>query len=199
MNIRQQRFVDEYLVDLDGRRAAIAAGYIGGFPNYPNEAAARLLRCHEVRQVIAARKATQLKRSELSAAAVLDQLRALSMVDVRDFFDADGVLKAPGQWTLDMGRAVVSFDAVKKNVTSGDGKVDDVFRIRLADKVRSLEMLAKHFGLLVDRVDHSGAVVFVHEQLDVPLTVEGVPRPELPSAGGDSAEKKRNDFAFPVP
>jgi hypothetical protein len=63
-------------------------------------------------------------------------------------------------------------------VTTGDGKTDDVFRVRLADKVRSLEMLAKHFGLLVDRVDHSGAIVFQHEQLDGPVTVEAVRVPE---------------------
>ena len=91
---------------------------------------------------------------------------------MRAFFTEDGALKPPSQWTEDMGRAVSSFDVVKRNVTSGDGKVDDVFRVRLVDKVRSLEMLAKHFGLLIDRVDHSGAVVFVHEQLDAPVTVE---------------------------
>ena len=174
LTARQQRFVDEYCVDLDGKRAAIAAGYVGRYPNYPSEAANKLLRSVPVRSAVASRKAQQLQRAELSAATVLDQLRALSMIDMRDFFDDDGALKPPSRWSVDMGRAVVSFDTVKKNVTSGDGKSDDVFRIRLADKVRSLEMLAKHFGLLVDRVDHSGAVVFVHEQVEAPVTVEAV-------------------------
>ena len=41
-------------------------------------------------------------------------------------------------------------------------------------------MLAKHFGLLVDRVDHSGAIVFQHEQMDAPVTVEAVRVPETP-------------------
>jgi phage terminase small subunit len=178
INPRQQRFVDEYCIDLDGKRAALAAGYVGTFPNYPNEAATRLLRSPPVREAIASRKEGQLKRAELSASTVLDQLRALSMIDMRDFFDDDGALKPPSRWSVDMGRAVVSFDTVKKNVTSGDGKSDDVFRVRLADKVRSLEMLAKHFGLLVDRLDHSGAIVFQHEQLAVPVTVEATRIPE---------------------
>jgi phage terminase small subunit len=183
INPRQQRFVDEYCIDLDGKRAALAAGYVGTFPNYPHEAANRLLRSPLVRAAIASRKEGQLQRSELSASTVLDQLRALSMIDMRDFFDDDGALKPPSRWSVDMGRAVVSFDTVKKNVTSGDGKSDDVFRVRLADKVRSLEMLAKHFGLLVDRVDHSGAIVFQHEQLDVPVTVEVTRIPEQGGSG----------------
>jgi phage terminase small subunit len=179
MNARHQRFVDEYLVDLNAKRAAIAAGYVSTRDrDHSSKMGSKLLRRPDVQKVVVARKREQLVRSEVSAAAVLDQLRALSMVDMREFFDARGVLKPPSQWTVDMGRAVSSFDVIKKNVTSGDGKTDEVFRVRLADKVRSLEMLAKHFGLLVDRVDHSGAVVFVHEQLDAPVTVEAVRVPE---------------------
>lgn len=102
------------------------------------------------------------------------------MVDMREFFDGNEAMKLPSQWTADMGPALSSFDVVKRNLTTGDGKTDEVFRILLADKVRSLEMLAKHFGLLVDRVDHSGAVIFIHEQLDTPVTIESssVPNPK---------------------
>jgi phage terminase small subunit len=181
MTERHQRFVDEYLVDLNVSRAARAAGYVGTGPRYPSEMGCRLLKRPDVRAAVAARKATQVEQADLTAVAVLDQLRALSMLDMREFFDEDGTLKPPSQWTADMGRSVASFDVVKRNVTSGDGKVDDVFRVRLVDKVRSLEMLAKHFGLLIDRVDHSGAVVFVHEQLDTPVTLESAPIvPALP-------------------
>ena len=181
MKASHQRFIDEYLVDLDAGRAAKAAGYLGSTPAHPTEAACRLLKRPDIKAALAARQAAQAERADLTAVAVLDQLRALSMVDMRTFFDAAGAMKPPSEWTEDMGRAVMSFDVVKRNVTSGDGKVDDVFRVRLADKVRSLEMLAKHFGLLVDRVDHSGAVVFVHEQLDTPVTIESAPiGPALP-------------------
>ena len=181
MKASHQRFIDEYLVALDGARAAKAAGYLGSTSAHSTEAACRLLKRPDVKAALAARQAVQAERADLTAVAVLDQLRALSMVDMRTFFDASGAMKPPSEWTEDMGRAVMSFDVVKRNVTSGDGKVDDVFRVRLADKVRSLEMLAKHFGLLVDRVDHSGAVVFVHEQLDTPVTIESAPiGPALP-------------------
>jgi phage terminase small subunit len=184
MRERHQRFVNEYLVDLDAGRAAAVAGYVSTrYRAYASKQASKLLKRPDVRAAIAVRKGQQLLRAELTAAAVLDQLRALSMVDIREFFDTDGALKPPSKWSADMGRAVASFDVIKKNVTSGDGKSDDVFRVRLADKVRALEMLAKHFGLLVDRVDHSGAIVFQHEQLEVPVTVEAVRVPERSGEG----------------
>ena len=41
----------------------------------------------------------------------------------------------------------------KRNLTSSDGQLDTVYKLRVWDKVRALEMLAKHFALLVDRVE----------------------------------------------
>jgi len=50
---------------------------------------------------------------------------------------------------------------VKKNLTAGDGQVDTILKIRLWDKPRALEMLAKHFALLkeVVRVEADEALV----------------------------------------
>ena len=181
MRDKYQRFVNEYLVDLDATRAAAAVGYVNANDrHYASKQGYKLMRRPDIQAEITARKRQQLIRAELTAVAVLDQLRALSMVDMREFFDTDGRMKPPSRWTADMGRAVSSFDVVKRNLTTGDDKTDEVFRVRLADKVRSLEMLAKHFGLLVDRVDHSGAIVFQHEQMDAPVTVEAVRVPETP-------------------
>ncbi len=40
---------------------------------------------------------------------------------------------------------------MKRNLTAGEGHVDTV-KIRFWDKLRALEMLAKHFALLTDMV-----------------------------------------------
>jgi hypothetical protein len=42
--------------------------------------------------------------------------------------------------------------ATKKNLTAGDGKTEDVVEVRLWDKTRALESLAKHFGLLKENI-----------------------------------------------
>ena len=45
-----------------------------------------------------------------------------------------------------------------KNATAGDGKIDRVLKLRLWDKTKTLNDLARHFALLVDRVEISGDV-----------------------------------------
>lgn len=57
--------------------------------------------------------------------------------------------------------AVASVKVVKRNVTSDDGRVAEVHEVRFWDKLRALEGLAKHFGLLVERVEVSGSVDLV--------------------------------------
>jgi hypothetical protein len=53
---------------------------------------------------------------------------------------------------------------VKKNATAGDGVIDTIHKFKVWDKPKALSDLAKHFGLLVDKVeitsglDHRNAV-----------------------------------------
>jgi len=170
---RQQRFVEAYVTTPVASHAATAAGYKRG-----DVAGSRLLKRPEVRAEIASRQATVLAKTDLTAAKVLETLHLIATTDMRDFYTKEGALKQPQEWTRAQGLGVSSLDVVKRNLTSGDGQTDTVFKVKLCDRVRALESLAKHFGLLVDRVDHSGAIVFQHEQLDVPVTVEAVRVPE---------------------
>jgi phage terminase small subunit len=175
LSARQERFVAAYVVEPVASRAASVAGY-----KRAAVAGSRLLKRPEVRAAVAARQATVVAKTELTAAKVLETLHSIATTDMRDFYTDEGVLKQPQDWTHAQGLGVSSLDVVKRNLTSGDGQTDTVFKVKLCDRVRALESLAKHFGLLVDRVDHSGAVVFVHEQLDAPVTVEAVRVPETP-------------------
>jgi hypothetical protein len=43
--------------------------------------------------------------------------------------------------------------------------METVYKIRLWDKIRALESLAKHFGLLVDRVHVTGELETVSSRL----------------------------------
>jgi hypothetical protein len=62
----------------------------------------------------------------------------------------------------ELRRAVASVKVIKRNLVSGDGKTDEIYEVKFWDKVRALESLAKHFGLLIDRVEVSGSVDLVH-------------------------------------
>lgn len=155
---KQQRFVAEYLIDLNATQAAIRAGYSA---KTANANAARLMVVDGIATAIAAGTARQLERADLSAVRVLEEYRRLAFVDLRGFFDAAGNLKPIGQLTAEQGSALAGFEVIKKNAEAGDGVVDRVHKIKVWDKTRTLEVLAKHFGLLEDRVEHSGALEIV--------------------------------------
>lgn len=147
---RRQRFVAEYLVDLNATQAAIRAGYPR---RTARQQASRLLANANVFRVIRERQAARLTRAELTADRVLEELRRVALVDARSFFDDAGNLKAVSALTAEQGAALASFEVLIKNAEAGDGKQDLVHKLKLWDKVRALELLAKHFRLLVDRVE----------------------------------------------
>lgn len=94
----------------------------------------------------------------VTAARVMQELAALAFHDARGFWTKDGKLKAIHELSREQGAALAGFEAIIKNAQAGDGKQDLVHKIKFWDKPRSLEMLAKHFGLLTDKVEHSGGI-----------------------------------------
>lgn len=150
LTAKQERFVEEYLIDLNGTRAARSAGY--------SEASAESqayenLRKPEIARRLAVRKAEQLAAADLTATRVLEELRRVAFVDLRGLFDADGNLKPPALWTAEQGAAMASFEIIKKNAEAGDGEIDTVHKVRMLPKLHALELLSKHFKLLVERIE----------------------------------------------
>lgn len=155
LSAKQARFVEEYLIDLSAAKAAIRAGYS---PDSAETNGPRLLRNAQIKLTVARGRAEQGESAGLSAARVLEEYRRLSFIDLRSFFDAAGNLKPIQEWTAEQGAAVASFEVIKKNAAAGDGVIDTVHKFKVWDKTRALESLAKHFGLLVDKVEHGGAL-----------------------------------------
>jgi phage terminase small subunit len=96
-----------------------------------------------------------LARSEaLSADRVLEEYRRLGFSDVGALFDGKGKLRPLTDLPRDVRAAIASVKVTKKNLTVGDGQMDDVVEVKLWDKTRALESLAKYYGLLRDKIEH---------------------------------------------
>lgn|SRR5262245_39379111 len=163
---KQTRFVAEYLTDLNGKQAATRAGYKA---SRAEVTASELLRDRKVSEAIAAGKAEQLAVAGLSAQRVLDELARVAFSDIRDLVDADGHLKPLHKLSDGTAGAIASIDVSSKN---GNGDPYTVHRIRLWDKMRALELLAKHYALLTERVDHGGEIVFTWLKDELPRPAE---------------------------
>lgn len=150
LSAQHQRFVAEYLIDLNAT-AAYRRSY--GAVKDADVSGPRLLGIVGIAAAIAVGKARQLAENELSAVRVLEELRRVAFANIRDYFDPDtGDAKHPHQLTAEQGAALAGFEVLIKNAKAGDGVTDTIHKFKLWDKVHSLELLAKHFELLVDKV-----------------------------------------------
>ena len=127
---RQRRFVDEYLVDLNGTQAAIRAGYS---TKTARQIGQKLLTKVDIQQAISAAQVERQKRTELTAAEVIRDLR-----EVRD---------------VCLGRKSVKVvEVVKFEGEATPHEVDAlVFDANGANK--ALELLGKHIGMFGDKLD----------------------------------------------
>jgi len=103
-------------------------------------------------------QAAYLKGEALTAVRVLEELRRLAFSDVGVLFDESGKLKPIHSMTKEERSAIAGLEVIVKNAEAGDGHTDTVHKVKVWDKVRALESLAKHFGLLTEKVEHSGGL-----------------------------------------
>ena|SRR5215831_7868774 len=147
---KQARFVAEYLIDLNATQAAIRAGYS---PRSAEVDGPRMLGNAGVAAAIAAGKARQLEKAELTAVQTLEAIRRQVCGDVRRLFDAQGQLKPIIALSAEEASLIAGFEVVIKNAAAGDGHTDTVHKIKLKDQARFVELAAKHFGLLVEKLE----------------------------------------------
>ncbi len=150
MTPKQERFIAEYCIDLNGTQAAIRAGCS---PRSANRTASKWLSKADISREIAQRTKQQLEAAQLSAVRTLEELRRVAFSDIRRFFDARGNLKRLDQLAPEDRAAIASIEVVLKKTAAGDGKVERVLKIRLWDKISALEMAMQHFKRLQPKTD----------------------------------------------
>lgn len=132
---KQQRFVEEYLVDLNATQAAIRAGYS---ERTARSQGSRLLTNADISRAIGAAKQQRAQRTELDADWVLSGLREV----------AERCMTAV---------PVVRFDFTEKAMVPVlDDEGNGVWQFDSRGANRAIELVGKHLGMFVDRHEHSG-------------------------------------------
>lgn len=171
---KQQRFVDEYLIDLNATKAAIRAGYS---ERNADGIASQLMAKTQVRSAIETKRAERSRETKIDAAWVLTRLAAEAQADVADLYDDDGNLLPVKQWPLIWRQGLVAgieTETLRPRGSKGTGqwrgKSQDVHdeeepeeetvvtKIKLSDRTRRLELIGKHIGVnaFQDIVEHKG-------------------------------------------
>ncbi len=116
----------------------------------------------EVAPRIAELQADYAAAAAITPTRVLSELAAIAFADIEDIasWDANGVsLKASDQLSVDAKR---SLRDISETVTEKSRNL----KIRQHSKTQALELLGKHLGMFVNRVEHAGVVGLDWRMLD---------------------------------
>lgn len=143
---KEQRFCEEYLVDLNATQAAIRAGY--------SEKTARSIGSENLSKPDIQEKISLLRqelsdKTGITAQRVLNELAKIAFSDLRKAFKADNALLDVRQFDDDIAGAVASVevDALYEKIDGEKELVGQTQKIKLYDKVAALEKLGKHLGI----------------------------------------------------
>ena len=157
---KQMRFVDEWLIDFNGKQAAIRAGYSA---KTAEATAARLLRNVKVQAEISRRQKDLQRRTEVTQDRVVKELARVAFADATDYAcvetltyeNEDGTV-SPVQIVSPKDTDTLSDDqrAAIASIKQGANGVE----IKLHDKIKALELLGRHIGMFTDKLEVKGAI-----------------------------------------
>ena len=161
LTIKQQRFVDELLVDFNATQAAIRAGYSR---NTATQIAGETLRRPHVVDAVSAALSKVAKRNGVTQDNVIRELSLIGFANIGDYlvWGPDGItIKDSEELTRDQQHAVVEVS----ETTTRDGRT---VRFKMHDKLDALRSLAKYFGMFREAELPPGARKLTIEFTDVP-------------------------------
>lgn len=154
---KQQRFVDEYLIDLNATQAAIRAGYSA---KSADKIGSELLGKTRVVEAISKKMADRSKRTGVNQDRVVLELAKIAFVNAADVIDPESATIREGA-TADDTAAIQSVKVKVIPTKEGEGVERE---IRLNDKLKALELLGKHLGMWNDKLDVN---------LNIPVVISG--------------------------
>jgi len=154
LNRRQKTFVQEYLVDLNATQAAIRAGY--------STKTARDMGCENltkpnIQKAIAEAIASRAAKNGMDADATMREIALLASSDMADYVRVDegGAVQVIPLDQLPEGKTKairkLKERRVIKSTTEGDQVMESTLEFELYDKLKGLELLARHHSLLHDK------------------------------------------------
>lgn len=142
---KQQKFVDEYLIDLNATQAAIRAGY--------SVKTADAIGCENltkpnIQQAIAEHMAERSRRTGVNQDRVVLELAKIAFVRMTDVVDDHGRIKGTA---TDDDLACIESIKYKESDNEFGGSVER--EVKIGSKLKALELLGKHLGMWNERMN----------------------------------------------
>jgi phage terminase small subunit len=150
MTPKQERFVQEYLIDLNATAAAKRAGYSAKTAHVIGQ---ENLSKPEISFALAAAQQQRGERTEITADRVLKELARIAFFDIRKLYAEDGTLKNPKDLDDDTAAALTGID-IQEVTTGGEGApVVTTRKAKVIERTSALTLAMRHLGMLKDRLE----------------------------------------------
>ncbi|MDL2224667.1 terminase small subunit [Eubacteriales bacterium OttesenSCG-928-M02] len=149
---KQKKFVDEYLVDFNATQAAIRAGYS---ERTATVTASKLLRNPRIQEYLQERQKDLQERTEITQEKVVAEYAKIAFADISDY--ANVVIDESGATQVQL-TATESLTPDQRVAIAGIKQTANGIEVKLYDKQKALEMLGRHLGMFVEKVEHTGNV-----------------------------------------
>lgn len=165
---KQERFVAEYLIDLNATQAAIRAGYSA---KTADRIGPELLGKTCVAKAIAGAKQARIERTEIDADWVLKRLARDATADLAELYDEGGALKPVKDWPMVWRTGLVSGIETVQERDGEDGDGNPVFatvrKVKLLDRTKMVELIGRHVnvGAFKDKLELEATIVGLAERM----------------------------------
>lgn len=147
LSAKQQRFVEEYLIDLNATQAAIRAGYKKS--EYTDTNANKLLENTRIAEAVEQAMAERSKRTGISQDRVLLEIAKMAFVNIDDVVDVKTGAVKNGAAREDLA----CIQSIKYKRTDSMNGITVEREVKIADKKANLELLGRHLGMFKDKVE----------------------------------------------
>ena len=147
LTAKQQKFVDEYLIDLNATQAAIRAGYKK--TEYTDTNANKLLENTRIREAVDKSMAERSRRTGINQDRVIQELARIAFVNPKNIIDFEDASVRPDVTEDDLA----CIQSVKVKTTDGPKGTSMEREVKLNDKMKALEQLGKHLGMFTEKVE----------------------------------------------
>lgn len=170
LNPKQQRFVEEYLVDLNATQAAIRAGYS---QKTAAEAGYENLRKPQIAEAIAVAQQERSARTEITQDMVLRELGKIGFADIRKAIrwgatvavplqtgiDADDFTEDGEPYRVHTDLALIASDEIDDNTAAAISEIKQTkegLAIKFHSKLEALSKIGQHLGMFKEKVELTG-------------------------------------------
>ena len=160
LTAKQEKFCNEYLIDLNATQAAIRAGY--------SEKTAAVIGAENlikpnIANFIQERQKELQEETGITQKRVLEEYAKIAFSDIRQMFDGNNMLLSLKDVPDDIAACLSSVEVDQLWGASMDSKVQigETKKVKVWNKINALDSLARHFGMFGKDNEQSKPVVHI--------------------------------------